>query len=730
MTCSPRIRALIVTGLETPDAQLEYRFSSNGGPWSAWGSNTPPQGPISVEVRQLDAANNASPASAPFNYTYDTVDQASSVTVNQTTVTDATVASGAKDQFVVYVTYNEQMLYDTPRISFSPDVAGDETSPTPSTLTYDPDDSTWVKNDATGAVYRAAFTVADNNVYDPHVNVMVTGVRDYAGNHEAVDTFTDVFTANTQTVPPTVTSAVPHVKVITDVNANDPTQLVYVRVDYDQIMSLATAPTITFSPDVSNTLTFDPSRSYWTSDTSYVAKYIVTDANVVIPNVSIAVAGAKDRYIDPVLGIELVSHEHEQARFQGTPTFSIDTLDPSPVLANVALVETNISQVTEAAATGSQPGLWIKLTYDRPMSNAVRPTITFSPDLSSTLTVDSWYCLDDRTFVIKYDVADRDVPFANVVATISGAWDTNGNNQAPCTTPVGTQVSQVCATPIFTIDTLDAAPPLANPISVTMVGTSPNAQPYMVTDADVGYRELVYVTYDQPMDIRYAPWVGMDWTGADPSTNPPTPLTLTRNLDGSYWVSNTVYLAKFEVADSNWFGDQIGLRVVGAVDTTGRDSLSYYNPNLFSVNTLTTPPNVTVATPNTRSITSDMDGSQFIVTIDYNTTMRQGSTTVVSFEVLPGEDLAPVNATLTLNSSLGGWNYATPDRSGDLVALLRCRWENADPRQPTRADIRADVRGYCSTLTCAVPGEIEKICRHWNHRTGGTNAARRGAWKP
>ena len=63
-------------------------------------------------------------------------------------------------------------------------------------------------------------------------------------------------------------------KVTTDMNANDPTQLVFVRIDYDQVMSVATAPMVAFSPDVSSTLAFDPTRRCsGQSDTEYAAYF-------------------------------------------------------------------------------------------------------------------------------------------------------------------------------------------------------------------------------------------------------------------------------------------------------------------------------------------------------------------------------------------------------------------------------------------------------------------------
>ena len=92
-----------------------------------------------------------------------------------------------------------------------------------------------------------------------------------------------------------------------------------VRIVYDEAMNTNLNPVVTFSPDVSSTLTFDPAWSWWTSDRTFVARYDVADANVAVANIGIGVASAHD------------ASGNVQTAYNGASAFSIDTLSvPAP----------------------------------------------------------------------------------------------------------------------------------------------------------------------------------------------------------------------------------------------------------------------------------------------------------------------------------------------------------------------------------------------------------------
>ena len=325
-------------------------------------------------------------------------------------------------------------------------------------------------------------------------------------------------------------------------------------------------------------------------------------------------------------------------------------------LPQVSDLETNIWAVTPLAAAASQPALVVRVVYDKPMNYDYNPTISFSPDLlndgaTPTLSLYGSWWVGPEAFDAWYTVSDSSEPLANVAVTVSGAKDVIGNVQVPYTSPKS-------PTPVFTVDMADPAPPLSTVASVVLTGTQ---SPGIITAADIGHEVTLEVTYTEPMDYRDAPYVGTGWTGRDDTTTPPTPSTLTRDLDNSYWVSNTVYRSQYLVSASNWFSvGGVSVSVLLGVDATGRDQVSWSNPDVFDVNTATTPPSVSALTLSTQSVTAGMAGTQeFVVTVDYNATMRQGATTVVSFEGTPGEDMTAVNNTLVLNTTLSGWTSDT-----------------------------------------------------------------------
>ena len=289
-------------------------------------------------------AGNASPASVPLAYTLDTAAPVSTVTVSATTLSDASVGL---DRFTVLIRYNEQMSSAAPRVSFVPNVAGDGL---PATLTLDtsPLHSFWIKNDPSGALYMATYTVADANVYDPHVGVWITSAQDLAGNVQMPRTALNDFSVNTISTPANVTSASSNLTLVSDLNVGETQPRFYVRVEFDQTMAWWPKPTIGFSPDVSSTLVYDDADSFWLNDppTSFLAQFER-------PRRERDPAGRADHG----RGSPGPGHPARPARYLGPETFNIDTVDPAATRGHVSDVEINIASVTDAATDpGSQPG--------------------------------------------------------------------------------------------------------------------------------------------------------------------------------------------------------------------------------------------------------------------------------------------------------------------------------------------------------------------------------------
>ena len=319
-----------------------------------------------------------------------------------TTVTDADVGA---DTCTLRITYDRAMNTGlNPTVTFT----------SFGTMVYDPAQSWWVSN----TQFRATYTVVDNNVYIPHVDVTVTGGYDTVGNLQNASTILDVFSINTASTPAQVVGVVPTVAEVTDNNVGTPLYPwdpgapsnagLELRITYDVPM-VGNLPTISFSPNVAGTLTYNAAHSWWTSPTTFKASYDVADANVLLNPISINVSGARDT----------TGGHYDQARYSGPAGFSIDTLDPAPALA-AAVATTNLTLVSDWNV--GTDTLVVRLAYDKSMRTGVTPTITFSPDVSGTAQLDagqSWW-ISDRVYQAKYSVVDTNIPLTNVGIVVTG----------------------------------------------------------------------------------------------------------------------------------------------------------------------------------------------------------------------------------------------------------------------------------------------------------------------
>jgi hypothetical protein len=90
-----------------------------------------------------------------------------------------------------------------------------------------------------------------------------------------------------------------------------------VAVTFSEVMDTASTPAITFSPDVSSTLTFS-SGAWSVGDTVYTASYSIADNDIEVSGVEIDVTGG--------VGIDA----NPQDNYTPGSQFSIDTYEPTP----------------------------------------------------------------------------------------------------------------------------------------------------------------------------------------------------------------------------------------------------------------------------------------------------------------------------------------------------------------------------------------------------------------
>ncbi len=226
------------------------------------------------------------------------------------------------------------------------------------------------------------------------------------------------------TTAPTVTITVNDSK-ITEADVGSGTFQVIAT--FSEAMDTGVTPTVAFSPSVSTTLTF-ASGAWSSGNTVYTATYNVTDANVSENNVSVSVSGAKD-----VAGN---TQSPNPTTIANNNRFDIDTDAAGGGGGGGDTTAPTVTiTVNDAEITGDDVGsgtFQVIAKFSEAMDTGVTPTITFSPDVSSTLTFASGaWSKGNKVYTATYNVADANVAVNDVDVSVSGAKDTAGNTQSP-----------------------------------------------------------------------------------------------------------------------------------------------------------------------------------------------------------------------------------------------------------------------------------------------------------
>ena len=350
----------------------------------------------------------------------------SNIVVNDNPISDSDAGAG---NFEVMVTFSETMKTSTiPTIAFDPDVS--------STLTFAT--GSW---NLAGTEYTATYDVADSEVTESEVDVNVGDAEDAVGNPQEPDPTAldnNLFAIDTEN--PTGTISISDANaVITD--ADIPGSFT-VTVDYDEAMDGTVNPTILFSNPVTNTLT--AGLGSWTDSNTFEFSYTLVDANEEIAATDITVDNGQDL----AGNVQLLS--------SSPAAFSIDTKNPT--ITSVSVSDTYI--------TGTDAGsiFTVTVVYNEPMNTAVKPTTTFSPAVTTTLTlgsVGSWGT--STSFSRTYTVVDADVEELLVDVVVTGGKDVANNLQNP---------NPTIAADEFNIDT--KPPILTLPANINTLATSPS----------------------------------------------------------------------------------------------------------------------------------------------------------------------------------------------------------------------------------------------------------------
>jgi Big-like domain-containing protein len=480
---------------------------------------------------------------------------------------------------VVTVTFSEPM--DTasasePTVSFSAGSYG-----------Y-PEDGVWSVNNT---VWTETMFLTDNNEDIVGVFVSVTGAKDAAGNYQ-VPYSDEAF--DIDTIKPSVSAVDVSDLVISDADASG---TFTVTISFNEKMDPGIAPTIQFSPSIDSTLSL--SGGLWNLDAdSYQATYNVSDAGIDEDNVTIDVIGAKDEA------------GNDQKNYTPENEFEIDTFNPS-----VTGVSTSDSLITDDNTPGDGTFV-VTIEFSEAMNAGVAPTVSFSPTVATTLSLDGtsgW--LDSDTYEAKYDTADGNVDHDTIQIDVTGTQDAAGNAQLNYT-PQNE----------FGIDTV-------NP-TVTAVAVDDT----LLSDSDAGTPFTVTVDFSEPMT---------DDGSTDPTLTFVPAVGSTLAFASDSWPTATRYQAIYTISDAGVDHDSVTIDVTLADDENGNLQQDYTPEGEFAIDTLN--PTVTVAgvTLSDNLITDADVGNTFTVTIDYSEPMLS---TAPSLAFSPNLD-----TTLSFQAGSSGW---------------------------------------------------------------------------
>jgi hypothetical protein len=256
----------------------------------------------------------------------------------------------------------------------------------------------------TATMFSVVYNVADVFVSVPHVSVTVSGARDTSGDTQTPSTGTFAI----DTVNPTVKAVAPSTASITGAQEGNGT--FSLTVVYSGPMNTVVPPTIGFIPPIDSTLSPSASGTWNSAGTSFTQIYNVADSGMSIAGVAVVVSGGQN------------SDGNLQHPFEKTNAFTINTINPTVLSATPST--TNITSHGNNAFK-------LTIAYSTPMNLRVAPTISFTPDVSSTLQpgTGSGWNRSHTMYTAVYNVAAGFASFSGVTATISGGESSSSSVQ-------------------------------------------------------------------------------------------------------------------------------------------------------------------------------------------------------------------------------------------------------------------------------------------------------------
>lgn len=210
------------------------------------------------------------------------------------------------------------------------------------------------------------------------------------------------------------------------------------------------------------------------------------------------------------------------------------------------------------------------------------------------------------------------------------------------------------------------------PAAVT--GVTPS--PALIVDATVGSDKFsLTVTYDAAMDTSVNPTISFPTTGENPAH--------TITLASSSWTNNTIYVAKYNVADANAQLLDVDVKVSGGKAADATIPADFAANNNFDIDTQN--PTVTSLTTKRRIVADSTIGKKtFVIDVKFSEAMNQSIKPQVRFpEEKPGA---------TLIHQSGSWLNSTTYRDVFNVRDLDVLLDKIDIRVTGAKDLNGNTQ--------------------------------------
>lgn len=296
--------------------------------------------------------------------------------------------------------------------------------------------------------------------------------------------------------PPRVENVTPLVAVISDSDVEGGFSL---TIEFDEMMDQSSTPVVAWPMSDPSMTSMTLGTTVWSSDTTAVVSFDLTDQDEVMTGIYLSISGAMDL------------EGNTQDVYLGADAFEIETLNPT-IIANFQS-DANVADATVGPIN-------VILTFDEAMDMATTPAVTFPmEDPSATLAVSSGVWQNETTYIADLTVTDGNEELCDVDFQANGATDVYGNEQV-----VFDAADQFC------IDNL-------NPNLFLL-----SANNYVLTPADNGVSTFTLLAiFDEDMNMDVDP--SFSFPVEDPSAE--------LAYDSGMWLNSTTFSADFSVTISD-----------------------------------------------------------------------------------------------------------------------------------------------------------------------------------